>query len=100
MSNKIKIAVDAMGGDNSPEKIIKGLSYHSKGTKDVTYNIFGDQEIINKLISKNQIYNEFNIHNINKDTLQYVVLGSSWINFKFVLLWYITLCKLGYNSGL
>ena len=62
MSNKIKIAVDAMGGDNSPEKIIKGLSYHSKGTKDVTYNIFGDQEIINKLISKNQIYNEFNIH--------------------------------------
>ena len=25
MSNKIKIAVDAMGGDNSPQKVLNGM---------------------------------------------------------------------------
>ena len=29
MNNPIKIAVDAMGGDNSPNKIIKGIELHS-----------------------------------------------------------------------
>ena len=29
MDNPIKIAVDAMGGENSPEKVIKGIEIHS-----------------------------------------------------------------------
>ena len=28
MDNPIKIAIDAMGGENSPEKVIKGISLH------------------------------------------------------------------------
>ena len=42
MSKLIKIAVDAMGGDNSPSKIINGIVLHSKKSKNVFYKIFGD----------------------------------------------------------
>ena len=35
MNNFIKIAVDAMGGDNSPNKIIDGIEIHSKNKKNI-----------------------------------------------------------------
>ena len=35
MSSIIKIAVDAMGGDNSPNKVIDGIVHHSKRNKDI-----------------------------------------------------------------
>ena len=34
MNNLIKIAVDAMGGDNSPNKIIDGIELHNKNSKN------------------------------------------------------------------
>ena len=34
MSDKVKIAVDAMGGDNSPNKIIKGIEISLKKNKE------------------------------------------------------------------
>ena len=40
MDNPIKIAIDAMGGDNSPEKVIKGIEIHSSVSKNIFYNIF------------------------------------------------------------
>ena len=46
MSNKIIIAIDAMGGDDSPHKIIKGISIHSKTTDNVYYKIFGNKKLI------------------------------------------------------
>ena len=46
MNNPIKIAVDAMGGENSPLKIIKGIEIHNSDSNNVFYNIFGDQKII------------------------------------------------------
>ena len=55
MSDLIKIAVDAMGGDNSPNKIIDGLIHHHKLNKSVFYKIFGDQTKI-----KNQIGDKIN----------------------------------------
>ena len=57
MSNPIIIAIDAMGGENSPTKIIKGIEIHSLNTKDVFYNIFGDQKQIEPLIKKTKISN-------------------------------------------
>ena len=39
MLTPIRIAVDAMGGDNSPEKVIRGISLHSKKKKQY-YIIF------------------------------------------------------------
>ena len=41
MSSMIKIAVDAMGGDNSPQKIIDGIINHQTSNKNVFYKIFG-----------------------------------------------------------
>ncbi len=54
MSDLIKIAVDAMGGDGSPKKIIDGIILNNKSNKKVFYKIFGDQNQILELI-KNKI---------------------------------------------
>ena len=52
MSKLITIAVDAMGGDGAPMKVIDGIIYHYKNNKNVFYKIFGDENHINPLISK------------------------------------------------
>ena len=55
MNNPIIIAIDAMGGDNSPNKTIEGISLHSKTSKNVKYNIFGNENLIIPLIKKYRI---------------------------------------------
>ena len=61
MSNKIKIAVDAMGGENSPKKVIAGILENYKNNKDVIYNIFGDENKIKYLLPNNFDKEIFNI---------------------------------------
>ena len=41
MSEMIKIAVDAMGGDNSPTKIIDGIIHNSKSNKIIIIRFSG-----------------------------------------------------------
>ena len=55
MKNLITIAVDAMGGDNAPEKIIDGIDVHAKYSKNVYYKLFGDKDIIDPIINKKSI---------------------------------------------
>ena len=55
MTKSIKIAVDAMGGDNSPKKIIEGIEIYYNENQDVFYNIFGDKNVIEKLILNKSI---------------------------------------------
>ena len=50
MSTMIKIAVDAMGGDNSPKKVIDGIIHHHQSNDDIFYKIFGDRDKIYSLI--------------------------------------------------
>ena len=67
MSSMIKIAVDAMGGDNSPKKIIDGIIHHHYSKKNVFYKIFGDKDKINQFI--NDKINKINfeiVHTVNK----------------------------------
>ena len=52
MSSTIKIAVDAMGGDGSPKKVIDGLAHHYKKNKNTFYKIFGDKKKINTHINE------------------------------------------------
>ena len=52
MLDPIKIAVDAMGGENSPYKVIKGIEIHSQNSNNIIYNIFGNINIILPLIKK------------------------------------------------
>jgi phosphate acyltransferase len=46
MNKIIKIAVDAMGGDGSPKKVIDGITHHFKNNGNSFYQIFGDKEKI------------------------------------------------------
>ena len=51
MSDMIKIAVDAMGGDGSPKKIIDGIILNNKSNKNNFFNIFGNKDLIYPLIN-------------------------------------------------
>ena len=61
MENILKIAVDAMGGEGSPKKVIDGIIQHNKKSKNIFYNIFGDEEKISKFLSKNLNQNVYEI---------------------------------------
>ena len=50
MSKVVTIAVDAMGGDNSPKKVIDGINHHHQFAKNIFYKIFGDANLIKKII--------------------------------------------------
>ena len=63
MTKPITIAVDAMGGENSPHKTIEGISLHSKVSPDIFYNIYGDEKLISSLITK---------YNLNNDKLKII----------------------------
>ena len=71
MNNPINIAIDAMGGDNSPYKVIKGIDIHKSQSDNIFYNIFGNKKIIDPLISKTNLNkNEYKIihtENLIKD---------------------------------
>ena len=60
MNKKITIAIDAMGGDNSPEKTIHGVSLFLKknsSKNDFILNLFGDEKKINTELAKYKIEN-------------------------------------------
>ena len=69
MADKISIAIDAMGGDNSPDKVIEGIKFFldsKKSNNDFILNIFGKEEIIqSKLKEYNISSNLINIINSN-----------------------------------
>ena len=59
MLKKISIAIDAMGGDNSPNKTLEGVKIflnRNKSNNDFILNIFGKEEIIKEKL------NQFNIN--------------------------------------
>ena len=58
MSKIITIAIDAMGGDNSPDKTIQGVGIflkNNKTNKDFLLNLFGDQNKIKEKLIKYKI---------------------------------------------
>ena len=71
MSKKISIAIDAMGGDNSPDKTIGGikifLEKHKKN-HDFILNIFGEEQILKEKIKKLDL-NTDQINIINSNTV-------------------------------
>jgi len=67
MSVMIKIAVDAMGGDDSPKKVIDGIIHHHQSNKDIFYKIFGDESKVNNCLNGKVDKNNFEIVNtLNK----------------------------------
>ena len=71
MSQLIKIAVDAMGGDGSPKKIIDGIIHNNKSNKENYFKIFGNKDEIEKLINNKidkNFYEIVHTDNIVKST--------------------------------
>ena len=67
MTKLITIAVDAMGGDNSPKKIIDGIEVHHNKSKNIFYKLFGDKDIIEPIIKKKSIdKNSFEVIHTNE----------------------------------
>ena len=58
MTDLIKIAVDAMGGDESPKKVIDGIIHNHKFNHENYFKIFGDEKQISQLI-ENKIDKDF-----------------------------------------
>jgi len=62
MNNKIIIAIDAMGGENAPNKNIEGISIFIKKNKNISdffFNIYGDEILIKKELDKQNITIDF-----------------------------------------
>ncbi len=60
MSKKFSIAVDAMGGDNAPEKVLEGINLLFEKKIDVHMDIYGDKDLILKSINKYKYLNNNN----------------------------------------
>ena len=56
---QVEIAIDAMGGENSPFKVLKGTEIFLQEEKNTKIIFFGDELIINKSIQKHSL-NIFN----------------------------------------
>ena len=71
MSDIIKIAVDAMGGDGSPKKIIDGIILNHSTNKKNFFKIFGDRDKIIPLINDKISSNFYEIIHTEKKNRKY-----------------------------
>ena len=53
MSEIIKVAVDAMGGDNAPTEIVKGTVEAVQTRKDIKVFLVGQEDVVKKKNLKN-----------------------------------------------
>ena len=63
MTKKITFAVDAMGGEDSPKKIVDGIKLFNKNNKDVYFKIFGNKNTIENYLNNFIDKNSFEIIN-------------------------------------
>ena len=59
MINKVNIAIDAMGGENSPKKIIEGINISLQSNQENFFFIYGQQDLLEKEISKNKLVQQY-----------------------------------------
>ena len=59
MHNKVKIAIDAMGGENSPRKIIEGIKISLKSSKENFFLLYGHESVLKEEISKNSLLKNY-----------------------------------------
>ena len=54
MNNLIRVAVDAMGGDNAPDAVVEGAVWALKESNDISVILVGQQELIEKALKGRQ----------------------------------------------
>jgi len=70
MSNKVKIAIDAMSGDNSPRKIIDGIDISLKSNTNNFFYLYGQRAILEQhILKKTSLNNHYEIID-TKDVIQ------------------------------
>ena len=93
MSDLIRIAVDAMGGDGSPGKVIDGIIHNNKSNKENFFRIFGDEKKIKEYLNNRidtkfyQIINTLNIVKSSDSPLEAAKRGkdtSMWLSIESV----------------
>ena len=55
MSHKVKISIDAMGGENSPKKIIEGIEISLKSNQENFFYLYGKKNLLDKEIGKRKL---------------------------------------------
>ena len=55
MTDKVKIAIDAMGGEKSPKKVISGIEISLQSSKENIFDLYGDENILKKEVSKSKL---------------------------------------------
>ena len=55
MNSKVKIAVDVMGGEDAPKKIINGINISLKKNKDNYFFLIGNKDLINKEVENKKL---------------------------------------------
>ena len=53
MINRVKIAIDAMGGENAPKKIIDGINISLQSNQENFFFLYGQQDLLEREIAKN-----------------------------------------------
>ena len=48
MTNMVKIAIDAMGGEKAPKKIIDGIKISLETNQNNFFHLYGQEEVIKK----------------------------------------------------
>ncbi len=66
MKHSIKIAVDAMGGDGSPKKVIDGIVHNHKKNKENFFKIFGKENEIKKYLNNDIDQSFYDIQDTEK----------------------------------
>ncbi len=59
MATQIKIAIDAMGGEHSPKKIINGIKISLKANHDVFFLLYGKENLLKNELDKDKFLYSF-----------------------------------------
>ena len=58
MTNRIKIAIDAMGSDNGPDTLISGAAISKERYPEIYYTFLGKESLLKDIITKYKIFND------------------------------------------
>ena len=62
MSETVRVAVDAMGGDNAPGEIVKGAVQAVQAEKDIKVFLVGRQDAVNAELAKYMIRKKLKLY--------------------------------------
>ena len=106
MSNNVKIAIDAMGGENSPGKIINGIDLSLKLNQNNFFYLYGNEMPIKKLIDKKknlikycEIINTENVISDNESPFSAAKKGKKTSMWKAVESQKINKCDISLSAG-